>query len=407
MKQKSKSLQGCLHPYLRFLFLRIFSHNQDQKQSWPHMQGKILGDNFLILMAWLIHLGSSLPPLPLARTASKLASCLARPGKQLMLIMANNSLFVPSQSTGWCKKWPRKSCFFCIWLRAQNIQEHNDYPGYLHSTKEIRAVTRVSKWVLHVLSQDSSSSWESRVEEKRGGIVISLHHSQIIPLPEIVLLQNHVFRLVGVCTLGLLLEGRQEGEGPRKTTTCLTHHNRSIEICPHALRALQIPEKQESLTRYTQWTSSVNSLFHAASLVLCCCPTCSAYEAKPGQGLEGLGQIFHRAATSLCADSATFAIASTSAPWAAQSPEALPSLTRQERHASPVDPQGWIPGSDTGQEGRWFHPRSHGLEGAGHIPDSQLNWAAESARVDGKLLLTQSCNKSPPFWSNQEVAGVT
>lgn len=46
-------------------------------------------------------------------------------------------------------------------------------------------MTRVSKWVLHVLSQDSSSSWESRVEEKRGGIAISLHHSQIIPVPEI------------------------------------------------------------------------------------------------------------------------------------------------------------------------------------------------------------------------------
>lgn len=83
------------------------------------------------------------------------------------------------------KMTQKKSCFSCIWLRAQNIQEHNDYPGYLHSAKEIRAVTRVSKWVLHVLSQDSSSSWESRVEEKRGGIVISLHRSQIIPLPEI------------------------------------------------------------------------------------------------------------------------------------------------------------------------------------------------------------------------------
>lgn len=89
-------------------------------------------------MAWLIHLGSSLPPLPLTRTASKLASSLARRhlGKQLMLIMANNSLFVPFQSTGWCKNALEKSCFFCIWLRAQNIQEHNNYPGYLLSTKE-------------------------------------------------------------------------------------------------------------------------------------------------------------------------------------------------------------------------------------------------------------------------------
>lgn len=33
MKQKSRSLQSCLHSYLQFLFLRIFSHNQDQKQS--------------------------------------------------------------------------------------------------------------------------------------------------------------------------------------------------------------------------------------------------------------------------------------------------------------------------------------------------------------------------------------
>lgn len=52
-----------------------------------------------------------------------------------------------------------------------------------------------------------------------------------------------------------------------------------------------------------------------------------------------------------------------------------------------------------------------GWEGAGrdtgHIPHSQLSWAAESARVDGDLLLTQSCNKSPPFWNNKEVAGVT
>lgn len=52
-----------------------------------------------------------------------------------------------------------------------------------------------------------------------------------------------------------------------------------------------------------------------------------------------------------------------------------------------------------------------GWEGAGrdpgHIPNSQLHWVAESARVDGDLLLTQSRNKSPPFWSNEEVAGVT
>lgn len=74
----------------------------------------------------------------------------------------------------------------------------------------------------------------------RGGIAISLHHSQTIPVPEMkcFISKSGLYRLVGVCTLGFLLEGKQEGKGSSKTTTCLTHQNGSKEIRPHALKAL-------------------------------------------------------------------------------------------------------------------------------------------------------------------------
>lgn len=74
----------------------------------------------------------------------------------------------------------------------------------------------------------------------RGGTAISLHHSQIIPVPEMkcFISKSGLYRLVGVCTLGFLLEGGQEGKGRSKTTTCLTHQNGSKEIRPRARKAL-------------------------------------------------------------------------------------------------------------------------------------------------------------------------
>lgn len=168
-------------------------------------------------------------------------------------------------------------------------------------------------------------------------------------------------------------------------------------------------------------------LFCVVSPVLCCCLTCSAYKGKPGQGLEEFGPIFHRAATSLCADSATFAIASTSAPSEAQSPEALPSqssLTRQERHPNSVHPQGQDPWpgrrSDKGQEGQWpcFHPRQllggkepGGTWGTSQTPSYdgwliQRGWtaiycwhrAAINHHLSGAMRKLQGWLSHPPSW---------
>lgn len=77
IKAKPRSLQGQLHSYLWLLFLRIFSHNQDQKWSWSHMLRKSTADFFgIVPLAWLIHMGSSVTPLPLTSTALKPTSCL-------------------------------------------------------------------------------------------------------------------------------------------------------------------------------------------------------------------------------------------------------------------------------------------------------------------------------------------
>lgn len=143
-----------------------------------------------------------------------------------------------------------------------------------------------------------------------------------------------------------------------------------------------------------------------------CCPTCSAYKRRTGQGHMGWDP-FSPLAIAQCADSATFAIAPSSAPCTKPHGQRT-DLTQQELHPNPkcgtsICEDKICAGSPAERRGRMAHhaptPRAaQGGQRAGRAAAGRAGCAAlrmvgwlNQQQAGGCSLLTQTCGESLPW----------
>lgn len=204
------------------------------------------------------------------------------------------------------------------------------------------------------------------------------------------------------------LEGKQE-EKDSHTTICLPLINHSIT--PGAKKVLLL--YHETPKNWSPLPTGLMSILGKPHLLLppCCCPTCSAYKRRTGQGHMGWDP-FSPLAIAQHADSATFAIAPTSEPCTKPHGQRA-GLTQQELHPTPrhgtsIREDKIRAGSQQKGEEGWLTiaptPRAaQGGQGAGRAAAGHARCAAlhmvgwlNQQREGGCSLLTKTCGESLP-----------